>query len=176
MIYAYIQESQLKSIQKYNYDKIILESSNDRKITDLISKLREGDTLIVSDLESFGARILKSIKQMQQAGVNIVIDSLNIDTRTAAGKLAIDTLIKVSELQREKILEKRRIGRENSRKRGVHQGRPRTWEKEQMEEAIYQYQNTDKKVDEIIEDTRVSRASFYRVLSEKGINTRYKIC
>lgn len=119
----------------YNVDKTFIDEDISGTIaamkregfSDCVKYLREGDTLIVWDLDRLGRDSIDvqlTIKVIKEKGVNIKIHQMGIDLTTDAGELLVVMLSKVAEIERKKILARTQAGREAAKAAGNHLGRP----------------------------------------------------
>ncbi len=183
MIYGYMRissadqqfDSQLVLLEKYGCDKIIKEVitgiAEEKKLNQLIDSLKAGDTLVAVRMDRLGRntrQLLELVEELEKRDIHLVILDLNIDTRSNTGKFFLTVMAAFSELERNNMKEKQRRGIDVAKAQGKHLGRPRSWKKSGMEEAIKMYQN-HRIVAEIEDITGVSRASLYRELKRRGI-------
>lgn len=135
-------------------------------LKDLLSRLREGDTVTVLSLDRLARSALQLYKladDFQKQGVELISLKENIDTSTAQGKLFFGICASFAEFERSLIKERQAEGIACAQKRGVAFGRPAT-DSEQMELAIALYKEGSKSVAEISKATGVSRSALYRKL------------
>lgn len=105
--------------------------------------LREGDTLVVWKLDRLARSVLDLhdiARQFEQEGIQLVVLTQNIDTRTASGRFLFTILGAVAEMERELISERTKAGMAQRKAAGVIMGRrpviqPKTWEAAQEEIA-----------------------------------------
>lgn len=168
-------DSQLVLLEKYGCDKIIKEVitgiAEEKKLNRLIASLQQGDTLVAVRMDRLGRntrQLLELVEELEKKDIHLVILDLNIDTRSATGKFFLTIMAAFSELERTNMKEKQKRGIAVAKSQGRHLGRPRSWTKSGMEEAIKMYQN-HRIISEIEDITGVSKASLYRELKRRGI-------
>lgn len=168
-------DSQLVLLEKYGCDKIIKEVitgiAEEKKLNRLIDSLKEGDTLVAVRMDRLGRntrQLLELVEELEKRDIHLVILDLNIDTRSNTGKFFLTVMAAFSELERNNMKEKQKRGIAVAKSQGRHLGRPRSWTKSGMEEAIQMYQN-HRIISEIEDITGVSKASLYRELKRRGI-------
>lgn len=92
-----------------------------------INYLRDGDTLIVWDLDRLGRDsidVQSTIALLKEKGVNTIIHTMGIDLNTDAGELVVILMSKVAEMERKKILARTAAGREAAVAAGKKMGAP----------------------------------------------------
>tara|TARA_R110000868_G_scaffold31722_3_gene116205 strand:- start:20152 stop:20820 length:669 start_codon:yes stop_codon:yes gene_type:complete len=106
----------------------------------MISKLREGDTVIVWKLDRIArsiSHLLKLIDQFDKIGVKFKsINDPFIDTTSAHGKFIITLFGAVAQLERDIIIERTTAGLKSARRRGVQLGRKKGLGKEAKQKAM----------------------------------------
>ncbi|WP_084439222.1 recombinase family protein [Sphingobium sp. TCM1] len=183
MIYGYARISssdqqiisQISQLEKFGCDKIIEETitgiAEEKELNRLIATLQQGDTLVATRMDRMGRntrQLLELVEELEKKDIHLVILDLNIDTRSNTGKFFLTVMAAFSELERSNLKEKQKRGIDVAKAQGKHLGRPRSWKKSGMEEAIKMYQN-HRIVAEIEDITGVSKASLYRELKRRGI-------
>jgi DNA invertase Pin-like site-specific DNA recombinase len=102
-------------------------SREDRpELTAALDYVREGDTLAIWKLDRLGRslpHLLQIAGDLQARGVELLITSQGIDTRTAAGRLVYGILGSVAEYEKTLIVERTKAGLEAARARGLRGGR-----------------------------------------------------
>jgi DNA invertase Pin-like site-specific DNA recombinase len=172
-------DSQVDVLEKAGCERIVEEtitgiSTKKTKLYHLLKELQEGDTLVVTRADRLARRtvqILEVSETLNNKGVNLVILDLGIDTRTPAGKMVLTIMASVAEWERDQLKEKQRRGIEAARKRGVHLGREKNYNDESMEEALQAHKEGKKTVAEICRIYNVSRATLYRRINERKLNS-----
>ena len=146
-------------------------------LQDLLSRLREGDVLVVTRLDRL-ARSMRSlldlVELLQSKGVNFVSLHEQIATDTPQGALVFHVFAAVAEFQRSLIKQSQRDGIDACLAAGKPYGRPTTADKnpEKLEAAIELYLKTDQSTRKIQQATGVSRNTLYRTLERRGIPKR----
>lgn len=151
-------------------DKISGVKEHRPALDDLLSRLREGDSVTVLSFD----RLARSTKQLlalseklDAMGVDLISIKENVDTTSPQGKLIFSILASIAEFQRSIIKEAQREGIESAKKRGKMTGRPRV-KKETLDVAITLYLNGTS-VREIERTVSISRGTLYKELKRRGI-------
>lgn len=116
---------------KHNHDYIVSEkftgTTLDRpKFDELIKKLKSGDTLIVREVSRLGrnaAEVLTLCENLKDRGVRLLVDDLNMDVTSPAGKLVFTLMVGIAQMEREQMLERQRIGINRAKSEGKYKGR-----------------------------------------------------
>ena len=135
-----------------------------------ISFLREGDTLIVWQLDRLGRSIQHLIQTIQSLNNRkIGFQSLreNIDTTTSGGKLIFHIFGALAEFERELIRERTNAGLKAARARGRLGGRPSLLDNKQVLRLVELYDEGKSSVNEICKIFGISRPSFYNYLNKR---------
>ena len=165
--------------EKNIYTDSISGSTHERKNLDLlISKLREGDTLVTWKLDRVGRSVphlIKLINDFKNEGIDFVsIQEPFFDTTSPYGKFIFLMFSGIAELERDIIIERTLAGQESARKRGVKFGRKRGLTKETQKKAIlaetyYRDETKNLSVKEICKLCNIgSKATLYRYLMYQG--------
>ncbi len=127
--------------EKNIYRDVSSGAKSERHDLDLmISKLREGDTVIVWKLDRIArsiSHLLKLVDQFEKLGVKFKsINDPFIDTTSAHGKFVITLFGAVAQLERDIIIERTTAGLKSARRRGIQLGRKKGLGKEAKQKAI----------------------------------------
>lgn len=125
-------DTQLEALQKHGCDRIFQDkisgTAHSRPALDeLLSYVREGDTVVVSRFNRLGrsrAHLIDLVDELAKKGITFKALDLGIDTSTPSGKLVIGIFSSLAEYDREMILEKTRAGQLLAKAKGKHIGRP----------------------------------------------------
>jgi DNA invertase Pin-like site-specific DNA recombinase len=161
---------QKDALQKVGCEQIFTDtvsgSKSERKgLTEALSHLRSGDTLVVWRLDRLGRSLrdlIDTITHLGNRGVGFKSLQENIDTTTSGGKLVFHIFGALAEFEREIIKERTRAGLESARSRGKVGGRPRALT--QKEVQILNNMAADKSltVSDICKTLGIGRTTFYR--------------
>lgn len=165
----------------YYVSETISSRKNDREIFALAETLREGDTLIVTELSRIArslSEIIKVIAVLTEKKIRVVILKENIDLRddNPMGMFAIHIIGAFAELERGMISKRTKASIESKRAAGVSVGRPRgaknkTTKLTGKEKKIQEYLSKGMKKTEIAKILGVHRDTLYDFMDENGIVT-----
>ena len=134
-------------------------------LTEALSHLREGDTLVVWRLDRLGRslrHLIDTITALDERGVGFKSLTENIDTTTSGGKLVFHIFGALAEFEREIIRERTQAGLQSARSRGKIGGRPKALTPKEVQ--ILRNMAADKSltVSDICKTLGIGRTTFYR--------------
>ena len=147
----------------------------------LVRRLHEGDLLYILSIDRLGRNYEEIQKQWRiltkEKGVDIVIiDMPLLDTRqgkdlmgTFIADLVLQILSFVAQSEREKIRERQEQGIAAAKARGVRFGRPEIELTEDFPELVKRWEKKELPLPELLQQCRMSEATFYRRLREMRI-------
>src|SRR5207245_5885367 len=152
-------------------DKITGTKEERPGLTEALSHLREGDTLVVWRLDRLGRslkHLIETVTALQSTGVAFQSITENIDTSTATGQLVFHIFGALAEFERNLITERTIAGLESARARGRLGGRPEvkaSATKVTMAKKLYADKTTA--ISDICKTLNISRATLYRYINVK---------
>jgi DNA invertase Pin-like site-specific DNA recombinase len=162
-------ESQLQSLEKEGCNQIYSEkftgTKADRpKFKELLSLLREGDTLVVTKLDRFARSTvdaINTVKELFERGVKVHILNMGLVENTPTGRLIFSVMSAFAEFERDMIVERTQEGKAIAKQRDdFREGRPNKFSKKQLEHAIKLLEtNSYKQVEEM---TGISKSTLIR--------------
>src|SRR5919205_877188 len=144
-------------------------------LTEALSYVRPGDTLVVWKLDRLGRSLkdlITRITELETRKIGFKSLTENIDTTTSGGKLIFHIFGALAEFERDIIRERTRAGLEAARARGRNGGRPKAAtlndpKKVAMAQALYN--DPKNSIADICKTLRISRATLYRYVdTERG--------
>ena len=163
---------QQDALEKAGCEKIFTDtvsgSKAERKgLTDALSHLREGDTLVVWRLDRLGRslrHLIDTITELNTRGVGFKSLTENIDTTTSGGKLIFHIFGALAEFEREIIRERTQAGLASARSRGKVGGRPKALTSKEVQMLNSMAADKSLTVSDICKTLGVGRTTFYRYL------------
>lgn len=162
-------EQEESILNKYK-DAIIYKEQYSAKSTDrpilnqLVSIMKNGDTLVVTKLDRLARNTVEGINIIQELfKKNISVHVLNVGLleNTTMGKFFITTMLAVAEMERSTIMERTQAGKEIARtKEGFKDGRPKKFTEHQLESAVALLK--DKTYSEVVKLTNISKSTLIR--------------
>src|SRR3954470_22651347 len=120
------------------YTDTLSGSVTDRPgLTNALSHLRTGDTLVVWRLDRLGrslSHLIETIRQLQERGVGFRSLQEQIDTTTSGGKLIFHVFGALAEFERDLIRDRTHAGLAAARARGRTGDGPRRLSRKQVEQ------------------------------------------
>jgi DNA invertase Pin-like site-specific DNA recombinase len=135
-------------------------------LSQALSHLRAGDTLVVWRLDRLGrslTHLIETVTALKQQGIAFKSITENIDTSTATGQLVFHIFGALAEFERNLINERTMAGLEAARARGRTGGRPRLKSaagKVAMAKRLYRDRTLS--IPEICKTLNISKATLYR--------------
>jgi DNA invertase Pin-like site-specific DNA recombinase len=121
------------------------------KYAELLSKLGDGDKLVVWKVDRLGRSTLDALntaKDLDARGVHIVITTLGVDLKTPAGRLVFGLMAQIAEFERELIRERVTAGIAAAKSRLAF-GRRHTLRPSQRAEAVRMHLQEGKSIGQI---------------------------
>src|SRR3954470_695391 len=146
-------------------DNISGTKAERKGLTEALSHLRSGDTLVVWRLDRLGRslrHLIDTVTDLHERGVGFKSLQENIDTTTSGGKLVFHIFGALAEFEREIIRERTNAGLTAARARGRLGGRPKALSESKAEMARQLYADRTHSIAEICQTLGISRTTFYR--------------
>ncbi len=162
--------SQRDTLQKVGCDRIFTDTVSGRKaerkgLSEALSHLRAGDTLVVWRLDRLGRslrHLIDTITELHERGVGFKSLQENIDTTTSGGKLVFHIFGALAEFEREIIRERTQAGLASARSRGKVGGRPKALSARQVQMLRNMAADKSLTVSDICHTLGIGRTTFYR--------------
>jgi DNA invertase Pin-like site-specific DNA recombinase len=152
-------------------DRVSGTKAERKGLTEALSHLRAGDTLVVWRLDRLGRslrHLIDTVTELNARGVGFKSLQENIDTTTSGGKLVFHIFGALAEFEREIIRERTQAGLASARSRGKVGGRPKALSDRQVQ--ILRNMASDKSltVSDICKTLGIGRTTFYRYAKQQG--------
>jgi DNA invertase Pin-like site-specific DNA recombinase len=153
-------------------DRVSGTKAERKGLTEALSHLRAGDTLVVWRLDRLGRslrHLIDTVTDLQERGIGFKSLQESIDTTTSGGKLVFHIFGALAEFEREIIRERTRAGLTAARARGKSGGRPKAMTAKQVQMLRNLASDPGNSIDEICKTLGISRTTFYRyVKADQG--------
>jgi DNA invertase Pin-like site-specific DNA recombinase len=153
-------------------DRVSGTKAERKGLTEALSHLRKGDTLVVWRLDRLGRslrHLIDTVTDLQERGIGFKSLQESIDTTTSGGKLVFHIFGALAEFEREIIRERTRAGLTAARARGKSGGRPKAMTAKQVQMLRNLASDPENSIDEICRTLGISRTTFYRyVKADQG--------
>src|SRR3954468_11837243 len=123
-------------------DQVSGTKAERKGLTEALSHLRSGDTLVVWRLDRLGRslrHLIDTVTQLQEKGIDFKSLQESIDTTTTSGKLVFHIFGALAEFEREIIRERTNAGLYAARRRGRKGGRRAALTEKQLQIARQLY-------------------------------------
>ena len=134
---------QVDALQAAGCEEIVTEVMSGAKSlvlrNTLLSRLVEGDELVVWRLDRLGRStldVLEQLEDLQARGIRFITLEGAFDTGTPMGKTMLTIMASLAELERETLRERVKNGLEAARRRGTPLGRRRSLNHSQREQIV----------------------------------------
>ena len=164
---------QQDALAKVPCDRVFTDTASGAKtdragLTEALSHLRKGDTLVVWKLDRLGRSLKQLIEvalDLEKRGIGLRSLQEQIDTTTPGGKLVFHVFGALAEFERDLVRERTQAGLSAARARGRVGGRRPVLTGKKAETALTMYRSRALPVAEICKTLGVSRTSLYRLIS-----------
>lgn len=132
----------------------------------LLTKAREGDTILVTKLDRLGRNtvdMISIIDELHKRTISVRFLDDGISTEGSMGKMVVTILAAVAQAERERILERTHEGRRAAISNGVKMGRKPSIS-DKVKTQITKLNNDGVPKTKIAKDLKISRQSVYDVL------------
>ncbi|MGW5979329.1 recombinase family protein [Bacillus mycoides] len=162
-------EVQLTALENEGCDKIYSEkftgTKSDRpQLQEVLSILKEGDTLVVTKLDRLARNTVEGIeivKGLFSKGVRVHVLNVGLLEDTTMGRFFLTTLLAVAEMERNLIVERTQEGKAIAKQRDdFREGRPNKYSKKQIEHALKLLETESYK--EVENKTGISKSTLIR--------------
>lgn len=153
-------------VEKVYIEKISGKSKDRPQLQEMMSFVREGDTVIVESISRFARNtrdLLDLVAQLAEKNVAFVSKREAIDTTTPTGQFMLTVFGAMAQLERDTILQRQREGIEIAKAAGKYKGRKPIEVDEQLFAELYRdWKNGDTQPKYMIKKLGISRNTFYR--------------
>ena len=115
-------------------------SSQRPAFRELLTKIRDGETLLVSKLDRLGRDaidVLQTVRDLGARNIKVVVHQLgSADLTSPAGKLLLSMLAAVAEMERDLLIERTQAGLTRAKAEGKKLGRPSKIAPEQRSDIL----------------------------------------
>lgn len=188
MIYGYARVStieqnldrQIKALEeegcsKIFTDKITGATTERPQFQELLSLVKEGDSIIITDLTRFTRStkdLFTLIELLKEKQVNLrsIKDTwLDISGDNPYSAFLITVMAGVNQLERDLIKMRQKEGIAIAKEKGIYRGRPKTFTEHnpRLKHALDLYEGGGYSVKEVCNVTGISPATFYRQLKKR---------
>lgn len=170
---------QIKALEKEGCDKIYSEhftgTKSDRpQFNELLKKLKEDDTLVVTKLDRFARSTRDAIdivKQLFEKGVKVHVLNMGLIEDTPTGNLIFTVMMAFAQFERDMIVERTQEGKAIAKqKEGYREGRPKRYTKKQLDHALSMLDTHS--YNQVAELTGISKSTLIREVKKRKESNR----
>jgi len=157
--------------EKFFHDEMSGAKSQRPGISEALTFMRPGDTLVVWRLDRLGRSLkdlLQRIEELQQRGIQFRSLHESIDTTSPGGKFQFHVFSALAEFERDLIRERTMAGLRAARARGRLGGRRQEMTSDKVKMAARLMKDPNVTAKEICKMLGVSRTTLYRYVSPSG--------
>lgn len=166
---------QLDALKKAGCDNIFDDTASGATtqrpgLTEAVSYVRRGDTLVVWRLDRLGRslrHLIDVITDLEKRGIGFRSLQESIDTTTSGGRLIFQIFGALAEFERNLIRERTQAGLTAARMRGRKGGRPKALDAKKTELAYHLYDEKKHTIKEICQMLSISKPSLYAYLEQR---------
>lgn len=164
-------DRQIEALKQYNIDKWFIDKVSGKDFNrpqyqEMLSFVREGDTIHVSDWSRFGRSLVDVLKQLEifkKKNVKVISIKENIDFDNPQGQFMMTIILAFNEMERTLIRERQAEGIAIAKAKGKYKGRPKKRLADNWKEIITQYNNNEIKLEYACDKIGVSKSTFYKL-------------
>ena len=180
----YRQLEALQSVSKVFSDKASGQSTERPQLQAMLDYLREGDIVIVTELDRLGRNnkdLTEIMNAIQQKGATLEVLNLpsmngieDKNLRRLINNLVVELYKYQAESERKRIKERQAQGIELAKKKGLFTGRKSTFQKDDplLQRAFNLYQSKEYTLKEIEHHTKIPVSTLKRYLTKYGIKRK----
>lgn len=172
------EERQIQAAAECNADKTYIDKqsgkdANRPQLKEMISFVREGDEIIVSDISRIARNtsdLLNIVNGLNEKGVSFKSLKENIDTTTPTGQFMLTVFAAMAQLERETILQRQKEGIAIAKAAGKYKGRkPLNIDDKEMREVCGRWRKGEITAVKAQKLLKMSSSTFYRKVAELGL-------
>ena len=153
-------------VEKVFLDKLSGKDRNRPQLTEMLSFIREGDTVIVESFSRFARNakdLLNIVEEISKKGATFISLKESVDTSTPTGKFMLTIFGAVSELERASLLQRQAEGIEEAKKAGKYAGRkPINIDEEKLKSVYKKWKCGEITAKKAMEILNLKPNTFYR--------------
>ncbi|PFA82731.1 resolvase [Bacillus cereus] len=167
-------ESQIQMLKKEGCEEIYSEKFTGTKFErpkfqELLSVLKNGDTLVITKLDRFARSTIdgmKTIKILFEKGIKVHVLNMGVIEDTPTGRLIFTIMSAFAEFERDMIFERTQEGKAIAKlKPDFKEGRPKKYTKKQIDHALNLLKDNSYK--QVSEMTGISESTLLRAKKER---------
>jgi|SRR5699024_141736 len=171
-----LQALENEGCERIFQDKLTGTNKNRPQLQELLQKIEERDTLIVTKLDRLARSAIdgiETIRKLFKKGVRVHILNMGLVEDTPTGRLIFNVMIAFAEFERDMIVERTQEGKALAKlDPDFREGRPKIYSNKQIEHAIkLKETHTYKQVED---KTGISKSTLIRARRKRGLTEKIK--
>ncbi|MBR6983908.1 MAG: recombinase family protein [Ruminococcus sp.] len=163
-------EGYTEKIKKVFIDKLSGKNADRPQLQAMLSYVREGDVVIVSDFSRLARStrdMLQIVQELTDKGVGLVSLKEKVDTDTPQGRFMLTVFAALAELERETILQRQREGIAIAKQQGKYKGRkPIPFNEEMFRAECKKWRNGEQTAVSTMKKLNIKRNRFYQIVKK----------
>lgn len=166
-------EAQRRELKEAGCEKVFAEQVSSvaarEKLEAALDFIREGDVFVVTKLDRLARSmrdLVELVDRIDKKGASLRILAMQLDTKTANGRLMLEVFGAVASWERTMMLERQREGIAKAKAEGRYKGRAPT--ARNKSEKVLELHGQGLGVSEIVKklEGKIGRSSVYRILND----------
>ena len=166
-------EGYTEKIKKVFIDKLSGKNTDRPQLQAMLSYVREGDVVVVSDFSRLARStrdMLQIVQELTDKKVGLISLKENVDTDTPQGRFMLTVFAALAELERETILQRQREGIAIAKQQGKYKGRkPIPFNEEKFRAECKKWRNGEQTAVSTMKKLNIKRNRFYQIVKKLGI-------
>lgn len=166
-------EGYTEKIKKVFIDKLSGKNTNRPQLQAMLSYVREGDVVVISDFSRLARStrdMLQIVQELTDKKVGLISLKENVDTDTPQGRFMLTVFAALAELERETILQRQREGIAIAKQQGKYKGRkPIPFNEEKFRAECKKWRNGEQTAVATMKKLDIKRNRFYQIVKNLGV-------
>ena len=166
-------EGYTEKIKKIFIDKLSGKNTDRPQLQAMLSYVREGDVVVVSDFSRLARStrdMLQIVQELTDKGVGLISLKENVDTDTPQGRFMLTVFAALAELERETILQRQREGIAIAKQQGKYKGRkPIPFNEEKFRVECKKWRNGEQTAVATMKKLDIKRNRFYQIVKNLAV-------
>ncbi len=166
-------EGYTEKIKKIFIDKQSGKNTDRPQLQAMLSYVREGDVVVVSDFSRLARStrdMLQIVQELTDKGVGLISLKENVDTDTPQGRFMLTVFAALAELERETILQRQREGIAIAKQQGKYKGRkPIPFNEEKFSAECKKWRNGEQTAVATMKKLDMKKNRFYKLVKDFNI-------
>lgn len=166
-------EGYTEKIKKVFIDKLSGKNTERPQLQAMLSYVREGDVVVVSDFSRLARStrdMLQIVQELTDKGVGLISLKENVDTDTPQGRFMLTVFAALAELERETILQRQREGIAIAKQQGKYKGRkPIPYDEAKVSAECKKWRSGEQTAVATMKKLDMKKNRFYQIVKKLGI-------